>query len=128
MAGKWCDEGENRALNILLGSTSVDATLQLGLYTNTSEPAESDTLSAIVEPSGNGYARKDLTRGSWTIVSDLAEYAEQTFTASGGAWGNVYGYFITVGGKLIAAEQFTNAPYNVTDGSNVKVTPKIRCA
>lgn len=129
---KWCDEGENRTLNILFGALSVDATLYLGLYTNSSEPGEAATLASITEPSGGGYARKSLTRGSWSIVADLASYAQQTFTASGADWGNVYGWFIATSadgsGKLEAVGQFSGAPFNVTDGSNVKVTPQLRCA
>jgi hypothetical protein len=129
---KWCDEGENRVLNILFGATAVDGTLYLGLFKNTSEPAENAVLSGLTEPSGYGYARIALTRGSWTVLADLASYAEQSFTANGGTWGDTYGYFIATSvdnsGKLLAVETFSNGPYNVTDGSNVKVTPRITCA
>ena len=130
---KLVDEGENRILNILLGATAVDATLYLGLYTNTTEPAETANLAAITEPSGNGYARISLSRGAnWTISGDLATYLEQTFTATG-VWGNVYGYFIATSsdgtGKLLFVEQFSNGPYNVqNNGDAIKVTPKIRAA
>lgn len=130
---KLVDEGENRVLNILFGAQAVDATLYLGLYTNTTEPAESANLAAITEPSGNGYARIALSRGAnWTISADLATYLEQTFTATG-SWGNVYGYFIATSsdgsGKLLAVEQFSNGPYNVqNNGDSVKVTPKVRAA
>ena len=125
---KLVNEGENRILNIWFGSTSPDASLQLGLYTDSSEPAETAVLGDLTEPVGNGYARQTLTRGSWSIAGDLAEYAQQTFTASGGDWGNVYGYFITNGTELLFVEHFSNGPYNVTDGSNVKVTTRIRAA
>ena len=80
---KLVDEGENRFLNILLGSTAVDANLYMGLYTNGSEPAETATLGDITEVTGTGYARKTLARGSWSIVADLASFAEQTFGAAG---------------------------------------------
>jgi len=129
---KWCDEGENRVLNILFGSTAVDSNLYLGLFTNTTEPAESANLAAISEPSGNGYERKTLARGSWTINADLASYAQQVFTATGN-WGNVYGYFIATSsdgsGKLLGVELFANGPYNVANsGDEIKITPSVRCS
>jgi hypothetical protein len=129
---KWNDGGESRVANILFGSTAVDATLYMGLYSvPTSEPAESDTMSAITEPSGAGYARAALTRGTWTTgTGSQAVYAQQTFTCTGGTWGSVYGYFITTTssgttGPLMASEQFTAAPYTVNDGDSIKVTPTI---
>ena len=129
---KWVDEGELRVAQILFGAQAVDATLYLGLYTNTTEPAETANLAALTEPSGNGYARIALSRGTWTVTGDYAQYAQQTFTASGGNWGNVYGYFIATSsdgtGKLLAVEQFTSAPFVVNNGDSIKVTPKITVA
>lgn len=129
---KWVDEGELRVAQILFGAQAVDATLYLGLYTNTTEPLETANLAALTEPSGNGYARIALSRGSWTVTGDYAQYAQQTFTANGGNWGNVYGYFIATSadgsGKLLGVEQFTGAPFVVNDGDSVKVTPKITVA
>jgi len=129
---KWVNEGETRTLQILFGNQAVDANVYLGLYMNTTEPAEGDNLAAISEPSGFAYARKTLARGSWVITDDHADFAQQQFTASGGAWGNVYGYFIATSidgsGKLMAVEHFSNGPYNVQDSGSVKVTPKITCA
>lgn len=129
---KWCDEGENRVLNILFGSTAVDSNVYLGLFMNTTEPAETANLAAITEPSGNGYARATLARGSWTIEGDLATFAQQTFAATGN-WGNVYGYFIATSsdgtGKLLGVELFANGPYNVANnGDEIKITPSIRCS
>lgn len=129
---KLVNEGENRILNILLGATAVDSNLYLGLYTNETEPAETDALAQITEPSENGYERKTLARGSWDISADLASFAQQTFAATG-AWGNVYGYFIATSsdgnGKLMFVEQFTNGPYNVqNNGDEIKVTPSVRAA
>ena len=135
MSGKWVDEGENHVANILFGAISPDTTLYLGLYTAPiSEPAETAVIGDLTEPVGNGYARIALTRGSWVITDDLAEYAQQTFTASGGNWGDVYGYFIcdSLTGisavKLLAVEQFPTAPYTLNDGDFVKITPKITVA
>ena len=65
----WCDEGENRVLNILLGDSPVDGALYLGLYKNVVQPDETARVADLVEPSGFGYARKPLSRGlaNWTI-------------------------------------------------------------
>jgi hypothetical protein len=129
---KWVDEGETRVLQILFGSQAVDGTLYLGLYKNNPEPGETINLAGLTEPSGFNYARKPLTRGSWVITDDHADYAQQIFTANGGAWGDCYGYFIATSldgsGKVLCVEHFTNGPYNVQDQGSVKVTPKITCA
>ena len=132
MAGKWTNAGENLIAEILGGSTTPPTKLYLGLYTSPSaEPGEDVEPDDLTEPSGNGYTRKELDRGSWSIIDDIMTYTQQTFTANGGAWGNVYGYFIatTDAGdsdeQIIAVEQFTDAPYNVQDQESVKVTPKL---
>ena len=133
---KWADQGENRVVDILFGSQAVDANTYLGIYSDSSEPGETATLpggaTPITEISGAGYARKTLARGSWTITGDYAQYAQQTFTASGGSWSNCYGYFIATTsdntGKLLCVEHFTGGPFNVPDGGAIKITPKITCA
>jgi len=125
---KWVDEGENWVADILFGSVSVDTYLYLGLYKDTSEPAETDGLSDLTEEDGSGYARIMLTRGTWSVAGDDASYAEQTFTASA-VWGNVYGYFIGTSpddsGKLLCVEDFDDGPYDVGNGDSIKITPKI---
>lgn len=126
---KWMDEGENRVLNILLGAQAVDGTLYVGLYKNGTEPSEDLTLSSLQEPSGYGYGRKALSRGSWTITGNQAVYAETTFLANGGDWGDVWGYFICTtasgtGGKLLAIEHL-GTKLSILDGKGVKVVPKI---
>lgn len=129
---KWNDEGENRMLNIMFGATAVE-NYYLGLYKDVAEPGESDGISEITEVTvADGYARIVLTRGSWaSITADLATYAEQTFTASGGDWGDVTGAFLTEGASgdtlLISVQHFASArPMN--DGDQLKVTPKVRAA
>jgi hypothetical protein len=130
---KWMDEGET-----ILGDTYLKGgtppTLYLGLYTNTSEPAEDDTLSDITEPSGaNGYARIALGSSDWTEypASGWFRNLQKTFSCSTASWGNVYGYFICTcasgtGGKLVTAEQFTDGPYYITVGDSVKVTVNLK--
>jgi len=127
---KWVDEGENRVADILFGSQAVDASLYIGIYNDTAEPGETATLASISELSGNGYARKTLSRGTWSVSGANASYAEQTFTASGGNWGPCYGYFIASSsdnsGKLLCVEHFSDGPYDVDDGQSIKITPTIR--
>jgi len=127
---KWCDDGENMVADTIFGTLSPVDPLYIGLYENGTEPAEDDGLSDLTEQSGDGYARIQLDRGSWTITDDTAEYAQVTFTAAGAAWGNQYGYFITdaasgTTGRLVAVEHFSDGPYNVGDGDSVKITPKV---
>ncbi|RLB06412.1 MAG: hypothetical protein DRG83_00080 [Deltaproteobacteria bacterium] len=127
---KWTDQGETDVGNIYLKNQTQNSYLYLGLYTNTSEPAESATLSDITEPSGGGYSRKQLNPSDWTEnPQGTFSQPEQTFTASGADWGNIYGYFIATSsdntGKLIAVEHFSDGPYNIKDGHSVKITPKI---
>ena len=131
---KWCDEGETLVANILFKSTDPSTgfnPLYIGLYMNTSEPAEADSLTDITEPTGGTYARKSLARDSaWSVSGDEATGDQVIHAASGAAWGNVYGYFITdvasgTVGNLIAVEDFSDGPYNVGDGDSVKITPKI---
>lgn len=128
MGSKLCDEGENRIADILFGAQAVDGELYLGIYKDAAEPGEDATIASLTEVSGFGYARKTLTRGSWTITGSEAEYAEQIFLASGGNWGNTYGYFIATSsddsGKLIAIEQFASARY-IEDTKGLKITPKM---
>ena len=131
MAGIMHDEGENRTLNILFEATAVE-NYELRLFTApTIAPGETDAFAAFTEPSGNGYALELLTRGTdWGVVDDLATAVEKTFTASGGNWGNVYGYFVTVvtTHEVMFSELFSDGPYNVVDGGSVKVTAKITAA
>lgn len=128
---KWCDEGETNVGNIYLKNQAQNANLYLGLYTApTTEPAETAALASLTEPSGFGYARIALAPAGWT-ESPQGTFAQtqKTFTASGGNWGNVYGYFIATSsdgtGKLVGVEQFSDGPYNVVNGSIVKVTPAL---
>lgn len=131
MAGKWCTEGLNRMLNILFEATAVDATLYLGLYTDTTEPVVGASLSDLSElPVANGYARLELARGAdWTIVAALATAGVETFTSAGGDWGNVYGYFVGSSsddsGDLMFVEHFSDGPYNNIDGGSILVQCRI---
>jgi hypothetical protein len=123
------NQGEQIALEALVGKTAGQ-NLILRLYTSNTTPAETDTEATYTEASGNGYAAITLTAASWTVTPGApteAAYAEQTFTFTG-ALGNVYGYYFTqvTSGKLVWAERFTGAPFNIANnGDQIKITPRI---
>ena len=126
---KLVDEGENRLCKCIVEYDD----LEVGLFMNTSEPTESAVLADIIEPAGNGYAKKTLSKLLWSVPNDLASYAKQTFTATGN-WGNIYGYFICgykndATKKLMFVELFDDGPYNIAiAGQYVEVTPLLRVA
>jgi len=130
---KWCDEGETSVGNVYLKTGSA-VSKYLGLYLDSSEPAETATLGTISEVTGSGYARIQLLDADWTEQATKGEFKnlQKTFTATGN-WGNVYGYFVgTVAtgtaGSLLAVENFSDGPYAVNDGWSVKITPTITIA
>jgi len=136
---KSTDQGRTDALNVYFkGATrGGSSNLYLGLYTNTTEPVVGATLvSGLTElPVTNGYARIALADADWTVGSDLATNVQKTFTASGGDWGNVYGYFICdaasgTSGKLLYVEHFISpaGPFNVLNTQTIKVTPAVLAA
>lgn len=120
---------EDLVLQAIVNKTAAQ-TLVLKLYTNNVTPAEGDTEASYAEAGGSGYAAVTLTAASWTVTPGAptaAEYPQVTFTFSG-ALGNVYGYFVvqTTSGKLMWAERFPGAPFNVqADGDQIKVTPRL---
>lgn len=122
-------EGRNRIANILLGNLTADVYWYVGLYKNDTEPPDDASLANIIEISGSDYTRKSLPKGSWTIVDDIATFAEQTFLAGNLLWGAVTGYFIAssvdFAGKLIAVEHFTN-PFFIEANKGIKFIPKVK--
>jgi hypothetical protein len=132
MAGKLIEEGMTDILTWYFENiqTSRPAdSLYLGLYTDTTEPPITATLSAgLTELALGGYARIQLLDADWTVTVDQADNVLKTFTASVD-WGNVYGSFITdlsAGvGTLIAVKHFTNGPFNVLTGKTIDITPKM---
>jgi hypothetical protein len=131
---KLLNEGEHNVLEVYLkGQARGD--LYLGLYTDVAEPPEATALAAIGElPEGvEGYDRINLADGDWTVVADLATNVQKAFTAAGGDWAPIYGYFICdiitgVVGNLLFAEHFSDGPYTVLNGLSVLITPAIQAA
>ena len=121
-------EGDNHILNTYLKGVTR-GTLYLGLYTDAAEPGESAILSTITElPVANGYARIVIANADVTVVGSLATIAQKTFTASGGIWAAVTGWFLTnvasgTYGPLICVESFSDGARTILDGLTLKITP-----
>ena len=137
MPGIWTNEGNHQLLDVYAkGATPPD--LYVGLYmTPTTDPGVDGngglalTLADLTEPSEGEYARILVEPGDWTLVDNLLTAAEVNFVASGLAWGIIYGWFVCdcasgTAGKLIAIEQFLDAPYNVGAAGEVKVVARLR--
>ena len=132
MPGFTPDEGETILAKVIHRRTDPDrdTDLELGLFTNVS-PGETITEATITEPTGTGYARINLVDASWSVVGDLASYAQQTFTGGAGGWtGSIQGYFINTkssGGtkRLYYVEVDPNGPYTINEGDTYKITPNV---
>ena len=134
---KLVDQGEHAVLEVFLGGATRGGSgnLFLGLYTDAAEPGETANLDTITElPEGaNGYDRIAMADANWVVTADEAVHDQANFTANGGDWGNVTGYFITDAntgnsGNLIFVEHFSDGPYDMTDGMSCKITPAILAA
>lgn len=129
MPGQWQNLGINRVLNIIFGAQAVDAILYLGLHKNAVQPAATAVLAELTEPSVGGYARLYLTRNAWIISGTQAVYAAQTFTASGGDFGLIYGSFICTSltgtsGVLLTLD-YLYSPIYVAAAKGIQIVPTI---
>ena len=104
-----------------------DADLELLLFTD-SAPGETITEATINEPTGGGYARKDLTDASWSCVAGIASYALQQFEAVGSDYSApIYGYAIATkssGGtkRLLFVEIDSEGPHTMSENATYDVT------
>lgn len=128
---KWCNEGETSVGDVYL-KNATQVLKYLGLYLNTTEPAEDATLTGITEPTWTGYVRIQLAEADWAEQATKGEFlhTQKTFSHGGGSGVQVYGYFICTvasgsSGKLLAVEHFSDGPYQVNPNWSVKVTPKV---
>jgi len=137
MAGVVPNEAETLIATILFKRTySVDrdATLKVGLFTNSSGLSETSALANITVPTGTGYAAQTLTDASWSISGDTASYAKLTFTGGAGGWtGAVYGYYVytvAAGGtpRLLFYEIDSAGPYTIAENDTYDVTLNITVA
>lgn len=129
MALNMPDVGENKTLEMLVNKTAPE-NLVLRLFINNITPSDTDTAATYTEAGFPGYAPINLTGASWNAASagSITYSAQQTFTCSGVATDNVYGYYITqvTSTVLMWSEKDASAPFAVRLlGDTVKLTPVI---
>jgi hypothetical protein len=130
------NEGAEAFLKTYFQGTTVAqrTTWYMGLGYDTL--VKGDSIAQIAgEPSGNGYARQAFTANptNCPVAADGTMYqvlfAEQTFTASGGAWSTVNLWFLctVVSGSsgLLIASCPLRSPYAVPDLGSLKESPYI---
>lgn len=109
--------GADLANNFLFTTTSVTRpTAWYAALFTTAGPYTRETTFA--EVSGNGYARQSITFAD-AVNGDCASSLLVTFTASGGDWGDVYGFGIydaeTDGNQLAFELLDEGSPINIVD-------------
>lgn len=123
------DVGENLILEMMVNKTAPQ-NLVLRLYKNNITPSDTDTAATYTEATFPGYAAITLTGASWSAASGgtISYSAQQTFTCSGVATDDIYGYYVTqvTSGTLLYSERDTAAPTAIRNsGDNIKITPTI---
>jgi hypothetical protein len=129
MTIKVPNNGEEAMLKDALGLTTP-ANLTLKLYTNNYTPVDASTASSFTEMTGQSYAAKTLSMGSWTESSvagvATAVYPVQTWTFSAGGPTTIYGYYVVGADGIIRwAEKFA-APFIAEfSGDAIVLTPQL---
>jgi len=129
MALNFPDTGENLSLEMITNKTAPQ-NLLLKLYKNNITPSDTDTAGTYTEATFPGYAAITLTGASWNTASagTIAYSAQQTFTCSGVATDDIYGYYVVQAssGTLLYSERDGAAPFAIRNsGDAVKITPTI---
>jgi len=129
MALNFPDTGENLALEMIVNKTAAQ-NLIIRLYKNNITPSDTDTAATYTEAVFPGYAAITLTGASWNAAAagSIAYSAQQTFTCSGAATDDIYGYYVvqSVSGTLLYSERDGSAPFAVrVSGDAIKITPTI---
>lgn len=123
MAGITTNEGQSYIAEAVYKKLGLD--LKIGLFTNTGSLSVSSVWANITQPTGGGYAEKDLDAASFTVAAGgVTTYAVQTWTASGSTiTPAVCGYYIrTVEStpRLVHFE-FNTSPRTIADGDSYRV-------
>jgi hypothetical protein len=120
--------GANLALEHIVNKTAPE-NLILKLFISNTTPSNTDTAATYTEATFPGYTAITLTGASWgSAASRSIAYAQQTWTCTGVATDNVYGYYLVgaSSGTLYWAERDPSAPFALrVAGDAVKVTPTI---
>ena len=121
------DEGE---VQMLTNALTQYEDCYLELYKAAKTPAEADTVASYTLMTGQGYAHKTLTKGSWSVANvagvTTASYALQAFVFTGGGPDTIYGYLVrgVTSNKLYWAEQITSQVVQ-NNGDTINITPKV---
>ena len=123
------DVGENRILEAIVNRTAPQD-LHLRLYTNNITPSDTDTAGTYTQAGFPGYAQIALAGASWNAAASgsIIYSSQQSWTCSGVATDDVYGYYVVqqVSGILLWSERDATAPFQVRNsGDVVKVTPTL---
>jgi hypothetical protein len=124
-------QGEQLMLAMIVNKTAPTNPI-LKLFKSDITPADGTTTASMTCPAaGFGYANKTCTGSAWTIslsgTITYASIAQKSFVFTSGTVA-VYGYFVSnaAGTKVLWAERFTDAPFNIpSGGGTINVTPKI---
>jgi hypothetical protein len=123
------DVGENVALENFVNKTAPQDQ-SLRLFKNNLTPSDTDVAATNTVATFPGYANIALTGANWNAAASgsIAYNAQQTFTCSGVAIDDIYGYWLqqTTSTILMWNERDGAAPFAVrNNGDTVKVTPTI---
>lgn len=129
MALNFPDAGENLSLEMIVNKTAPQ-NLLLKLYKNNITPSDTDTAGTYTEATFPGYSAITLTGASWNAAASgtIAYSAQQTFTCSGVATDDIYGYYVVQAssGTILYSERDGSAPFAIRNsGDAVKITPTI---
>ena len=123
------DVGENAILAMLVNKTAPQDQY-IRLFKNNITPADTDTAGTYTEATFPGYAQISLGGASWGTPSggSITYGSQQTWTCSGTATDDIYGYYVVQqsSGILLWSERDASAPVAVRNsGDIIKVTPTI---
>lgn len=117
MASGFTDAFAAKALDHFFGNTAYSQPANLFIGLATADPGATATLGSVAEPSGNAYARVNLSgllsaagSGSKTNGSDIVFPA-----MTPAAWGTISHYFITDGTDVIWTGAFGTARVTVVN-------------
>jgi hypothetical protein len=129
MAYNVPDVGENKIVEMAVNKTAPENWV-LRLFENNITPSDTDVAGTYTEANFPGYAAITLVGATWgAAAGGTTTYgAQQTFTCSGVATDDIYGYYCTqlTSGVLMLSERDASAPFAVRNsGDQVKVTPSL---
>ena len=123
------DVGENIALEAFVNKTAGQNAI-MKLFINNITPSDTDVAATYTEATFPGYAAITLAGATWNAAAGgtITYSAQQTYTCSGVATDNVYGYYMVqaVSGVLMWSERDGSAPFAIRNsGDAIKLTPTI---